>query len=62
MMASTPTNEESGFEADVNELPEDNQGAEGTLEDEPLPENDEPEGLDDAQEQAAEERKEDGYQ
>ena len=46
----------------MNELPEDNQGAEGTLEDEPLPENDEPEGLDDAQEQAAEERKEGGYQ
>ena len=60
-MASTPTNEEPGFEADVNELPEDNQGAEDTLEDEPLPEDDSA-GLDDAQEQAAEERKEGGYQ
>jgi len=62
MMASTPTKEEPGFEADVNELPEDIQAAEDTLEEEPLPGDDEPEDFDDAQEQAAKERKEGGYQ
>lgn len=60
-MATTPQNEEPGFETDVNELPEDNRGAEDRLEDEPQPEDDES-GLEEAQEQAAEERKEGGYQ
>jgi len=61
-MATTPQEEEPGFETDVNELPEDDQGSEDTLEEEPLPEDDEPAEMEEAQEQAAEERKEGGYQ
>jgi len=61
-MASTPTQEEPGFEADVNELPDTDQGAENRLEDESLAEDEESNALDEAQEQAAEERKKGGYQ
>lgn len=61
-MASTPTNEEPGFEVDVNELPDTDQGAENRLEDEPLAEDGKSNALDEAQEQASEERKEGGYQ
>lgn len=61
-MASTPTKEEPGFEADVNELPEDIQAAEDTLEEEPLLEDNEAKDFDYAQQQAAKERKERGYQ
>ena len=61
-MATTPENEEPGFEHDVNELPEDqDNGSPDTLEDDPLPE-DEAGGIEDAQEEAAEERKDGGYQ
>lgn len=60
-MTNNASEEEPGFEADVDELPEDDQGSPDTLEDEPLPENDVSE-LGEAQEQAAEERKEGGYQ
>ncbi|MEH3098680.1 hypothetical protein [Sphingomonas adhaesiva] len=60
-MTDTSREKEPGFEADVNELPESNQGPENSLEDAALPEDDEP-ALDEAQEQAAEERKEGGYQ
>ena len=60
-MTPAPHEEEPGFEADVDELPEDDRGTPDTLEDEPLPEDDQPR-LDEAQEQAAEERKEGGYQ
>jgi hypothetical protein len=59
-MTTTP-NEEPGFEADVDELPEDNDVSPDTLEDAPLPE-DESTKLEEAQEQAAEERREGGYQ
>ncbi len=45
----------------MSTLPESNQGPENSLEDAALPEDDEP-ALDEAQEQAAEERKEGGYQ
>lgn len=61
-MATTPQEEEPGFETDVNELPEDDKGSPDTLEDEPLPEDGEAADLGDAQEQAAEEREEGGYQ
>ena len=60
-MTSQPRDEEPGFEADVDELLEDDRGSPDTLEDEALPEDDLPQ-LDEAQEQAAEERKEGGYQ
>lgn len=60
-MTSQPRDEEPGFEADVDELPEDDRGSPDTLEDEALPEDDLPQ-LDEAQKQAAEERKEGGYQ
>ncbi|WP_156347480.1 MULTISPECIES: hypothetical protein [unclassified Sphingomonas] len=61
-MASTPQEKEPGFETDVNELPEDDKGSEDTLEEEPLPEDEATAGMEEAQEQAAEERKEGGYQ
>jgi hypothetical protein len=38
MMATTPTEDEPGFETDVNELPEGDKGSESTLEDSPQPE------------------------
>ncbi|KQT31010.1 hypothetical protein ASG29_16020 [Sphingomonas sp. Leaf412] len=60
-MIEKPTEEEPGFEAEVDELPEDDQGSPNTLEEEPKPEDDLPE-MQEAQEQAAEERKEGGYQ
>ena len=37
-MATTPENEEPGFEHNVNELPEGQKGHEDTLEDDPKPE------------------------
>lgn len=58
-MATNPENEEPGFEHDVNELPE--KGHEDTLEDDPKPE-DEADAMEEAQEEAAEERKVGGYQ
>jgi len=61
-MATTPQEEEPGFETDVSELPDDDQGSEDTLEDEPGSEDEESEGMEEAQEEAAEERKEGGYQ
>lgn len=60
-MTNIASEEEPGFEADVDELPEDDQGSPDTLEDQPLGEDDAP-ALDEAQEQATEERKEGGYQ
>lgn len=61
-MANTPAEEKPSIEHDGNELPENDQDLENTLEDEPLPEDNETPALDDAQKQAAEERKEGGYQ
>lgn len=58
-------NEEPGFERDENELPEDQDGGNpNTLEDGPLPEDEEAgdETLEEAQEDAAEQRSEGGYQ
>ncbi|MEH3036184.1 MAG: hypothetical protein PGN23_06790 [Sphingomonas adhaesiva] len=60
-MTDTSREEEPGFEADVNELPEGNQGPEDSLEDDALPQDEVADG-DEAPEQAAEERKEGGYQ
>lgn len=63
-MATTPENEEPGAEADVNELPEDQDNAsEDTLEDDPLLEDESGgEDIEEVQEEAAKERKEGGYQ
>ena len=60
-MTNEPHREEPGFEANVDELPEDDRGSPDTLEEERSPEDGVP-GLDEAQERAAEERKEGGYQ
>ncbi|MES3154642.1 hypothetical protein [Sphingomonas faeni] len=52
--------EEPGFEADVNELPDDNNGLEDTLEDKPVADEPEPNDLEKAQKEGAEEREEGG--
>jgi len=59
-MMPTPQAEESGFEADVNELPDDDNGPEDTLEDKPVSDEQEPNDLEEAQKQGAEEREEGG--
>ncbi|MDV3455822.1 hypothetical protein RZN05_02410 [Sphingomonas sp. HF-S4] len=60
-MATTPQNEEPGFEHDQNELPEDHGStSETTLED--GPEEEDAADMEDVQEETAEERKEGGYQ
>jgi hypothetical protein len=61
IMATTPQEEQPGFETDVNELPVSNQGPDDTLEEKPS-EDEESSELEKAQEEAAEERKEGGYQ
>lgn len=61
-MATTPQEEESGFETDVNELPGSDKGSEDTLEEKPLSEDDVSDDMEEAQEEAAEDRKEGGYQ
>ncbi|MES3082207.1 hypothetical protein [Sphingomonas faeni] len=48
-MVTTPQAEEPGFESDVNELPDDNNGREDTLEDKPIADEQEPSDLEDAQ-------------
>ena len=48
-MTDTSREEEPGFEADVNELPESNQGPENSLEDNALPKDDVPD-VDEARE------------
>jgi hypothetical protein len=60
-MAITPDNEEPGFETDVNELPKDRNSSEHSTEDNPKAE-DEAAEMEHVQEEAAEERKEGGYQ
>lgn len=60
-MAITPDNEDPGFENDVNELPKDQNTSEETLEDDPEPA-DEAAEMEHVQAEAAEERKEGGYQ
>ncbi|MEG3168162.1 hypothetical protein U1737_08165 [Sphingomonas sp. LB3N6] len=59
-MVTAPQAEEPGFEADVNELPDDNNGPEDTLEDKPIAGEQEPNDLEEAQKEGAEEREEGG--
>ena len=61
-MATTPDNEEPGFEHDVNELPKDRNSSEETLEDNPKADDEQAAEMEHVQEEAAEERKEGGYQ
>ena len=61
-MATTPQDEEPGFETDVNELTEDDNGSEDTLEEKPNPSDQDPADLEEAQKDGAEDRKEGGYQ
>lgn len=61
-MATTPRDEEPGFETDVNELTEDDNGREDTLEEKPGPSDQDPADLEEAQKDGAEDRKEGGYQ
>ena len=44
-MVTTPQAEEPGFESDVNELPDDNNEREDTLEDKPIADKQEPSDL-----------------
>lgn len=60
-MAIHPENEEPGFEHDVNELPKAQKGHEDSLEEDPKPQ-DEAGAMEKVQEEAAEERKDGGYQ
>jgi hypothetical protein len=64
MMATTPQGEEPGFESDVDELPKDrDNGSPNTLEEDPdTAKADEEDANLEAQKDAAEERKEGGYQ
>lgn len=59
-MVTAPQAEEPGFEADVNELPDDNNGPEDSLEDKPVVDEQEPNDLEEAQKEGAEEREEGG--
>ena len=52
--------EEPGFETDVNELPDSNNGPEDSLEDKPSPDVQNSGDLDEAQKEGAEEREEGG--
>jgi hypothetical protein len=61
IMATIPRDEEPGFETDVNELTEDDNGSEDTLEEEPSPGDQVPADLEEAQKDGAEDRKEGGY-
>ena len=61
-MATTPDNEEPGFEHDVNELPKDQNSSEETLEENPKADDEQAAEMEHVQEEAAEERKEGGYQ
>ena len=57
---AAPQDEEPGFETDVNELPNSNNGPEDSLEDKPSSETQNPDDLEDAQKEGAEEREEGG--
>jgi hypothetical protein len=63
-MATTPQREEPGFDSDVNELPKDkDNGSPDTLEEKPdVAAQDEEDDNLEAQKDAAEERKDGGYQ
>jgi len=59
-MVTTPQAEEPGFEADVNDLPDDDKGPEDTLEDKPVADEQKSNDLEEAQKEGAEEREEGG--
>ena len=59
-MPITPHDEEPGFETDVNELSNGNNGPEDTLEDKPIADEQKPDDLEEAQKEGAEEREEGG--
>lgn len=59
-MVTTPQDEEPGFETDVNELSDSNNGLEDTLEDKPIADKQKLEDLEQAQKEGAEEREEGG--
>ena len=59
-MVTAPQAEEPGFEADVNELPDDNNGPEDALEDKPVADEQKSNDLEEAQKEGAEEREEGG--
>jgi hypothetical protein len=59
-MVTAPQAEEPGFEADVNELPDDNNGPEDTLEDKSVADEHKSNDLEEAQKDGAEEREEGG--
>ena len=61
-MATTPRDEEPGFETDVNELTEDDNGSEDTLEEKRGPGDQAPAEREEAQQDGAEDRTEGGYQ
>ncbi len=57
---AAPQDEEPGFETDVNELPDSNNGPEDSLEDKPSRDAQNPDDLEEAQKEGAEEREEGG--
>ena len=57
---AAPQDEEPGFETDVNELPDSNNGPEDSLEDKPSPAAQTSDDLEVAQKEGAEEREEGG--
>ncbi len=57
---AAPQDEEPGFETDVNELPDRNNSPEDSLEDKPSPETKQPDDIEEAQKEGAEEREEGG--
>jgi len=59
-MVTAPQAEEPGFEADVNELPDDNNGPEDALENKPAADEQKSNDLEEAQKEGAEEREEGG--
>lgn len=59
-MVTTPQDEEPGFETDVNELSDGNNGPEDTLEDKSIADEQKPSDLEEAQKEGAEEREEGG--
>jgi hypothetical protein len=57
---AAPQDEEPGFETEVNELPDSNNGPEDSLEDKPVPDAQNSDDLEGAQKEGAEEREEGG--
>lgn len=57
---AAPQDEEPGFETDVNELPDSNNGPEDSLEEKPSPDVQNSDDLEEAQKEGAEEREEGG--